>query len=380
MNKRVLMVATVPSMIGQFNINNIHLLLEMGYTVDVASDFTDTSVWPKERIGVFKQDMKNLGIECIQLDYSRNALKLSRHIASYKETLELLKDKKYSFIHTHTPIASAIIRLAAHKTGTKVIYTAHGFHFYKGAPFKNWIIFYPIEKLLSKYTDVLLTINPEDYKNALNKFQAKKTIYVPGVGVDTQKFTPRKSGREKIRKELGIDNDRLMLLSVGELNQNKNHESVIRAIQGFDITYVIVGKGELKESLEITAKECSVDIRLVGFRTDVADFYDAADVYVLPSIREGLNVSLMEAMASGLAVACGNIRGNIDLIENTDVLFSPTTISEITFALTNAIKQREILGLKNLEKIKTFSLETVNALMLELYKNIENQNESEVIK
>lgn len=374
------MVATVPSMIGQFNINNIHLLLEMGYTVDVASDFTDTSVWPKERIGVFKQDMKNLGIECIQLDYSRNALKLSRHIASYKETLELLKDKKYSFIHTHTPIASAIIRLAAHKTGTKVIYTAHGFHFYKGAPFKNWIIFYPIEKLLSKYTDVLITINQEDYKNALNKFKAKKTIYVPGVGVDTQKFTPRKSGREKIRKELGIDNDRLMLLSVGELNQNKNHESVIRAIQGFDITYVIVGKGELKESLEITAKECSVDIRLVGFRTDVADFYDAADVYVLPSIREGLNVSLMEAMASGLAVACGNIRGNIDLIENTDVLFSPTTISEITFALTNAIKQREILGLKNLEKIKTFSLETVNALMLELYKNIENQNESEVIK
>lgn len=380
MNKRVLMVATVPSMIGQFNINNIHLLLEMGYTVDVASDFTDTSVWPKERIGVFKQDMKNLGIECIQLDYSRNALKLSRHIASYKETLELLKDKKYSFIHTHTPIASAIIRLAAHKTGTKVIYTAHGFHFYKGAPFKNWIIFYPIEKLLSKYTDVLITINQEDYKNALNKFKAKKTIYVPGVGVDTQKFTPRKSGREKIRKELGIDNDRLMLLSVGELNQNKNHESVIRAIQGFDITYVIVGKGELKESLEITAKECSVDIRLVGFRTDVADFYDAADVYVLPSIREGLNVSLMEAMASGLAVACGNIRGNIDLIENTDVIFSPTTISEITFALTNAIKQREILGLKNLEKIKTFSLETVNALMLELYKNIENQNESEVIK
>lgn len=380
MNKRVLMVATVPSMIGQFNINNIHLLLEMGYTVDVASDFTDTSVWPKERIGVFKQDMKNLGIECIQLDYSRNALKLSRHIASYKETLELLKDKKYSFIHTHTPIASAIIRLAAHKTGTKVIYTAHGFHFYKGAPFKNWIIFYPIEKLLSKYTDVLITINQEDYKNALNKFRAKKTIYVPGVGVDTQKFTPRKSGREKIRKELGIDNDRLMLLSVGELNQNKNHESVIRAIQGFDITYVIVGKGELKESLEITAKECSVDIRLVGFRTDVADFYDAADVYVLPSIREGLNVSLMEAMASGLAVACGNIRGNIDLIENTDVLFSPTTFSEITFALTNAIKQREILGLKNLEKIKTFSLETVNALMLELYKNIENQNESEVIK
>lgn len=374
------MVATVPSMIGQFNINNIHLLLEMGYTVDVASDFTDTSVWPKERIGVFKQDMKNLGIECIQLDYSRNALKLSRHIASYKETLELLKDKKYSFIHTHTPIASAIIRLAAHKTGTKVIYTAHGFHFYKGAPFKNWIIFYPIEKLLSKYTDVLITINKEDYKNALNKFKAKKTIYVPGVGVDTQKFTPRKSGREKIRKELGIDNDRLMLLSVGELNQNKNHESVIRAIQGFDITYVIVGKGELKESLEITAKECSVDIRLVGFRTDVADFYDAADVYVLPSIREGLNVSLMEAMASGLAVACGNIRGNIDLIENTDVLFSPTTISEITFALTNAIKQREILGLRNLEKIKTFSLETVNALMLELYKNIENQNESEVIK
>ena len=124
---RVLMVATVPSMIGQFNMNNIRILQEMKYIVDVAADFTDTSIWPTERILKFENQMKAMGIECIQLDFSRSLLKINRHVGSYKETLKLLRDRNYSFIHTHTPIASAVVRIAAHKTETKVIYTAHGF-------------------------------------------------------------------------------------------------------------------------------------------------------------------------------------------------------------------------------------------------------------
>ena len=138
--KRVLMVATVPSMIGQFNMNNIQILQEHGYIVDVAADFKDTSVWPAERVQRFKDQMEEMGIECIQLDFSRSPLKLNRHYQSYKETVKLIQERKYSFIHTHTPIASAIVRQAAHKTGTKVIYTAHGFHFYDGAPLKNMSI------------------------------------------------------------------------------------------------------------------------------------------------------------------------------------------------------------------------------------------------
>lgn len=373
MKKRVLMVATVPSMIGQFNMNNIQILQELGYIVDVAADFKDTSVWPAERVQKFKDQMEEMGIECIQLDFSRSQLKLNRHYQSYKETVKLIQERKYSFIHTHTPIASAIVRQAAHKSGTKVIYTAHGFHFYDRAPAVNWLIFYPIEKHYSRYTDVLITINKEDYKRASEKFHAKKTVYIPGVGVDTEKFAPRESGRQRIRAELGLKDQDIMLLSVGELNENKNHSAVIKAIKGLDIVYVIVGKGEKKDELEKLATECSVDLRLPGFRLDVADFYDAADVYILPSIREGLNVSLMEAMACALPCLCGRIRGNVDLVDtNSGWTFSPCDIKEIKKVIIRAVqmdkKNRMIIGESNRDSIKRIDKEMINSQMTNIYR------------
>lgn len=373
MTKRVLMVATVPSMIGQFNMNNINILLKMGYQVDVAADFRDNSVWPSERIQSFRNLMSEMGIKCIQLDFSREPLRIERHVKSYKETLGLFQERQYSFVHTHTPIASAIVRLAAHKTGTKVIYTAHGFHFYDGAPLKNWLTFYPVEKFFSRYTDVLITINKEDYKRAKSKLHAKTTVYVPGVGVDTENFSPGESGRNRIRTELNLKDQDVMILSVGELNDNKNHSSVIRAIKGMNITYVIVGKGEKKGDLESLKNEYGVDVRLMGFRNDVADFYNAADLYVLPSIREGLNVSLMEAMASGLAVACGSIRGNTDLIENENCLFMPTNPGDIKRAIEYALINKERLKEKNRKKILEYSSGNVERQMKSIYSNFQNE-------
>lgn len=375
MKKRVLMVATVPSMIGRFNMNNIQLLLNLGYQVDVAANFNDTSVWPVERIKKFMEQMRVKGIDCIQINFSRNPLKFSKHYKSYKEIVGLIQKKKYIFIHTHTPIASAIVRQAAHKTKTKVIYTAHGFHFYDGAPFKNWLIFYPIEKWYSRYTDVLVTINKEDFKRASENFHAKKTVYIPGVGIDTEKFAPRRTGREKLRSELGIKDSQFMLLSVGELNENKNHGTVIRAIRDLqNITYVIVGKGELESRLKQVAIDNNVDVRLVGFREDVASFYNAADAYILPSIREGLNVSLMEAMASGLPCLCGNIRGNVDLIDDQGgYLFKPESVNEISELVRKiaelSLEERRTLGIYNLEKIRSYNLKTVEKLSYEIYRD-----------
>lgn len=371
MGKRVLMVATVAATIGSFNMENIKILQNMGYSVDVAADFNDLSVWSAERLKAFKIQLHDLNIEAIQLDFSRSPFKIGKHIDSYKNAVKLLEERRYSFIHTHTPIASAIIRLAAHKTNTKVVYTAHGFHFYNGAPLKNWIIFYPVEKFLSKWTEILITINQEDFERAKNHFQAKKTVYVPGVGVDTKKFSNRENGRKAIRKELGIDENRVILLSVGELNQNKNHEAVIKALKGIDITYVIVGKGELKERLKTVAKESGVDLRLMGFRSDVADFYDAADIYILPSIREGLNVSLMEAMASSLPCLCGDIRGNVDLIdENGGYLFDPEKVEDIHNAIGRALDNRKGMGVYNLQKIKAFDLKVVTDLTSKIYGGV----------
>ncbi len=379
MDKRVLMVATVPSMIGQFNMNNITLLLDLGYQVDVAADFTDTSIWTTDRVQAFKDQLTAMGVQVIQLGFSRHPLKINKHFKSYKDTLLLLKNKQYSFIHTHTPIASAIVRFAAHKANTKVIYTAHGFHFYNGAPLKNWIVFYPVEKWLSKYTDTLITITKEDYKRALKRFKAKEVAYIPGVGVDTKKFNSNQLNRNRIRSELGLSKTDWMLLSVGELNSNKNHSSVIKAITGIkDIVYVIVGKGEKQNELEALAKDCSVDLRLAGFRMDVVDFYGAADVYILPSIREGLNVSLMEAMSSGLPCLCGNIRGNVDLIdENGGLLFNPASVNDIKRAIKTMLNMpnRRSLELYNSKKIQEFDARVVNESMRKIYEAFDKEAE-----
>lgn len=339
-------------------------LLDEGHIVDFAANFSEWQLPPY---------YKEWGCKGYDLPIERNPIKRS-NISVAKRIMSIVEDNGYDIVHCHTPVASICTRLGCRglrKKGLKVIYTAHGFHFYDGAPLKNWLIFYPIEKHFSRYTDVLITINKEDYKRASEKFHAKKTVYIPGVGVDTEKFKPRESGRERIRSELGLKDGQILLLSVGELNENKNHVSVIRAIAGLDLVYVIVGKGEKKDELERVAREKGVDVRLVGFRNDVADFYDAADIYILPSIREGLNVSLMEAMASSLPCLAGNIRGNVDLIdEKGGYLFIPENEAEIRTAVEKCIENRDGMGKYNLQKIRGFNKETVTKRTTEIYRSI----------
>ena len=369
---RMLMLATTAAMIEQFNKNNILLLESMGYEVHVAGNFLEGNPISDERLEAFKVWLKEHRGKWFHIPSTRRPSDLNGNGKAVQKTIELINKYHYDFIHCHTPLGSVIGRVAAHKTHTKIIYTAHGFHFYDGAPLKNWLLYYPVEKYLSKFTDILITINKEDYNRAKEYFHAKKTCYIPGIGIDTEKFAPRISGRERIRAELGLNNQDFMLLSVGELNENKNHISVIRAIKGMNLTYVIVGKGGKKGELEIAARENGVDLRLTGFRNDVADFYNAADLFVLPSIREGLNVSLMEAMASGLGVTCGRIRGNIDLIDDKEVLFSPLNVNEIKCAIAAAIKKKEELGSKNIEKIQSFNIHKIERIILEIYGEITN--------
>ena len=210
----------------------------------------------------------------------------------------MINENKYAFIHCHNPISGIISRLAAKKSNTKIIYTAHGFHFYKGAPVKNWILFYPIEKLCSLYTDVLITINKEDYKLAKNKFYARKIVYIPGIGIDISKFQNVQINKDELKKELGLPKEGFILLSVGELNKNKNHSVVIKALSELgrkDIHYIIAGVGSLKNELEKLAIEKNIEdqVHFLGYRTDIDKIYQIADVFVFPSYREGLSVALM---------------------------------------------------------------------------------------
>ena len=355
---KVLYVTTIGTTMGFFR-SFVRLLLNQGHQVDIATN---------EKDGPVPECYREWGCRIYLLSCSRTPFNRG-NIKAIKEIKQIVSENMYDIVHCHTPIAAACTRMACkslREKGVRVFYTAHGFHFYKGAPIKNWLVYYPVEWLCSFWTDTLITINKEDYARAKRRFHAKSIEYVPGVGIDTEKFKPNLSSRKKIREELELDDKTIILLSVGELNKNKNHSSVIRAIKGIDnLVYVIVGKGDKQQELEALAKECEVDLRLMGYRSDVADLYNAADLYILPSIREGLNVSLMEAMACGLPCLASNIRGNTDLIDdNSGFTFSPNNTDEIKEAIknVNGLDMKKI-GDNNREKIKAFSIIEINNAM-----------------
>lgn len=235
---------------------------------------------------------------------------------------------------------------------------------------------------------MLVTVNREDYARALKKMKAKKTVYVPGVGVDTEKFSSGRAGR--VREELGLREGDTVLLSAGELNKNKNHIKAIEAVAqvkqrdaGFfeGLHYFIAGRGPGKAALCQAAKKYGVagHVHLLGYREDIASLMMAADIYVLPSLREGLNVSLMEAMASGLPCICGDIRGNRDLIQDGEggYLFQPDDAVQLAERICRLKeeKRRMHMGLHNLKKIRRFGKDAVNMKMKACYMGLESERQ-----
>lgn len=313
--KKVLLVTHVGDFIPQFEMNNVKCLQKMGYEVHYAANFQLSSYGNKG------ERLKDSGVICHYVPFERSPFK-ANNIKAYRALAQLLTEHKFSLIHCHTPMGGVLARLAGQKyrrRGTKILYTAHGFHFFKGAPLVNWLIYYPVEKFLSWFTDVQITINQEDYERA-RRFHAKKVVRIPGVGIDTETLGQKVlENRSDFRKELGIEDDEMCLLSVGELDENKNHKTVIEALKQIDTTgiqYLICGQGELKEELQKQIDEAGLSdvVRLMGYRNDIAAIYEAADLLVFPSHREGLSAALMEAMAKGLPVVASKIRGNVDLI------------------------------------------------------------------
>ena len=364
----ILYITTIGNTMNFFS-SLIKKLVEDGHNVSIASNENNKQTPVSEYY-------KELGCTVYNISCSRSPLDKG-NIKAIREIREIVSKNKFDIVHCHTPIAAACTRIACRsvrkQNGTKVIYTAHGFHFYSGAPTINWLIYYPIEWLCSFFTDVLVTINTEDYKRAKKSFHAKNIVYVPGVGINTSKFG-NSHGDSSVRKEFGIKG--FMLLSVGELNENKNHNSVIKAVAGLPCTYVIVGSGNKKDELIRTAKEYGSKVVLSGYRHDVVDFYNAADAYILPSYREGLNVSLMEAMASSLPCLCGRIRGNTDLIDSHGgATFEPGDVAEIRKTIKLLIQMdsnnRKKLGEYNYNRVKEFDSMRINGLIENLYRGLE---------
>lgn len=399
--KQALILTSVASMIDQFMMPNIELLIDMGYKVHVACNFIEGNTCTDKQISILKNKFVKLNVSYHQIDFKRNIRKLLKNRRAYSQVYNLMKKENYEFVHCHSPIGGVCGRIAGKATNTRVIYTAHGFHFYKGAPLKNWLIYYTVEKWCSKMTDVLITINQEDYDLAKRKMKAKKVIYIPGVGVDLNMFSQsdihgrgyknidRFCIRNKLRQEIGCREQDILLLSVGELNNNKNHELVIKSLAQIDgllgisdangiarnkcIHYAIAGKGEKREYLMQLSKSFALDDRIhfIGFTSEIADWYNAADVFVFPSYREGLSVSLMEAMASGLPCVVSEIRGNTDLIDSDGgVLFKAGSVDECREAIQKIlILDMAKMGTHNQNKILSFSVNVVRKLLEAQYRN-----------
>lgn len=382
--KKALMMAHVASMIDLFNMDNIHLLQEMGYEVHVACNFEHGSVTSKHRVNEFKMELINQGIKVFHIPVPRSASAVGNIIESYHTLRNLVDANHYDIVHCQSPIGGVIARLAckkARKQGTRVIYVAHGFHFYKGASVKNWLLYYPIEKYSSKYTDCLITMNQEDYNLALKKMKKAKQIqYIPGVGIDVQGINNIEVDRVSKRKELGIPIDSTVVVSVGELNKNKNHEVIIRAlarIKSPKIHYIICGKGPLKDYLIKLSEELGINknVHILGYRKDVIEVLKVSDIFAFPSSREGLSVSLMEAMAAGLPVVCSKIRGNTDLIRDGEggYVVSKMNIEGYFKALNKILNDKDIIvkmGNGNILTINKYDEKKVNRIMEKIYMNI----------
>lgn len=381
--KRALMMASVASMISSFNRDNIMILEDQGFQVDIACNFEYGDDSSRDRGIAYRKEVEAKGNQSYQLPISRSILRVNEIIAAYRIMKKLCISNRYEIVHCHSPIGGVVARLAcrkARKTGTKVIYTAHGFHFYTGAPKKNWLLYYSVERWVSRFTDLIITINSEDYKRA-QTFKAREVVYIPGIGVDTDKFRKVDADRNKIRKELGIDDDTVVLLSIGDLITRKNHETALRAVAKLthqNYQYMICGEGKLGSYLKTLAKQLDIEnkVRFLGYRSDIPDICKASDVFIFPSYQEGLPVAMMEAMSAGLPIVCSSIRGNTDLIANNagGFLHPPQDLVGFSSSIDQLIINNDLrkeMGHRNSEEAYQYDKKNVNVIMAKIYAGIE---------
>lgn len=314
MRKKVLIIATVvKTHICAFHLPYIEMFHKRGYETYVAAK-NDCGCGN----GVPEIPFCD---HFIDIPFSRNPAS-PQNITAYRRLKKLFRENRFDIVQCNTPIGGALGRLAARKarkSGTRVVYIAHGFHFFKGGSKAAWLLYYPIEKLLSRLTDTLVTINREDYELAAHSFQPKELVLTNGIGVRVNDAIETVCDREAVRRSFGIPLDAKILVSVGELRELKNHKTILHAMGRLtrdDLYYIIVGSGAYREELEHCAKELYLSnrVRLPGFCTNVFEIVKACDIFCFPSLREGLPSALIEAMACGMPVLASDIRGSRDLI------------------------------------------------------------------
>lgn len=352
--KKILVVCTTDSMIWNFLIPHIQEWTKENYHVDCAC--SKTGFYFNELIQKYYMNLYNI-------PFQRFPFKIVNIWCIFK-LYKLIKSKKYSLIVCQEPVGGAIGRIASIFTKSKVVYMAHGFHFYKGASVKNWIIYYPIERILAHFTNVLITTNKEDYLRSLS-FKTPQKYMIKGIGIDLSKYNNDFTIKNIKKQELKIPIDSKVILTAGELIERKNISTCIKALANISIKncyLVICGDGPLKNDLENLCKKLCIQDRVIflGFRKDLHEIYKIADVFLFPSFQEGLSVALLGAMASGLPVVCSRIRGNVDLIQENlgGYLCKTTDVKSYVKYLKKILEDTSnVMGIYNHHIVQEYSLE-----------------------
>lgn len=368
--KKVLYVTTVSRTINAFLIPHINMLLDNGYEVHCACSI-DKPV---------DKELQRRGVKIFEVPFSRNPLGIG-NIKAFIKLEELQRINDYDIVHVHTPIAAIYGRLLKlNFPSLRIIYTAHGYHFLKGGSKLGWILYYPIEKIMAKFTDVTININKEDYEITKEKLKHKKCYLLNGVGLDLDKYKKLSSKEiQEKRKEFGLKDKDFVVLMVAEINKNKNHIQLINAMDILkdkypNIKVLCIGDGTLKESLEkqIILRNLQNNIFMLGYRLDVNKLINISDIGILLSHREGLPRNIMEFMACGRKVIATDIRGCRDIVCNYNV---GTLVKVGDYEETaRAIEKYYILNNKSFEvseEIKKYDIETINSELLKIYEDVQ---------
>jgi glycosyltransferase involved in cell wall biosynthesis len=369
--KKLLFVSNISNNVGSFVVASIAAAKKCGFEFYYAANWDGAT---KEQIA---EDEKKYGIKIVHIDLDRSPYS-TKNIKAYKQLVDLINKEKIDYIHCNTPVGGVLGRLAGEKCKVKkIVYEAHGFHFYEGAPKKNWMIYYPVEKWLAKKTDAIITINNEDFERA-KTFKLKnngQVYYVPGVGMDLSQYNVPDTVREIKRNELNLKDTDFALISMGDLIDRKNYKIAIEVVAKLNnphVHYFICGKGPEEVNLKKLAENLGVDkqVHFLGFRNDIKELLKASDTFLFTSKQEGLARSLMEAMASKIPCVVSKIRGNTELIVNNENGFLCSGLDDYVNAIIK-IMQSPDLAYKFKEKsskhLNNFSIEKVIDCLFDVY-------------
>lgn len=365
---KILFVANVDKEhILKFHIPTIKMLSEKNWNVDVACAGSENIPFCDNRY---------------ILHYERSPF-TPKLFVGIKELYEIIKNNNYNIVYCHTPVGGLAARLAsikARKKNTKVIYFSHGYHFFKGAPLLNWLIYYPIEKILSYVTDSIITINTEDFEITKKRFSTCKAYMINGIGIDTRKFIckdNRDEIRKKYRNEMNIPNEATVLIYLAELIKNKNQYFLLRVLKNLidnghnDIYLVLAGLDHSDGDIENYAKELGVEknVRFLGWRDDVCQLYLMSDICTASSIREGFGLNIVEAMLCSIPVIAVKNRGHNSIINDgkTGFLVNQNDVDTFTDRILQLIKNDDLKKSFIANALKETNLYTTDTILNDLY-------------